>query len=77
MALATMTIDPTATSYTDDEIVGKINTAAAKISRSDALDYDALNLVITGPAAGEHKVKQLDRLGTGELEVTYDDVAES
>jgi len=76
MALAIMTIDPAATSYTDDEIIAKINAAAAAINRGDAIDYDALNLVITGPAAGKHKVKKLDRSAAGELEVTYEDVAE-
>lgn len=37
MAIQTMTLDPDAQSYTDDEIVGKINTASAQITRSGAV----------------------------------------
>ena len=53
MAIATMTLDPNATSYTDDQIVGKINSASADITRADAVDADALfdgstNKVFTG-----------------------------
>jgi len=77
MALATMTIDPAGTSYTDDEIIGKVNAAAASISRTDAIDFDALNIVITGPPAGHFKIKEINRDDTGLLEITYDDVAES
>jgi len=77
MALATMTLDPNAQAYTDNEIVDKVNAASNQITRADAVSYDDLNLVKTGPAVGKHKVKQLDRTGTGDLEVTYDDVAES
>ncbi len=74
MALATMSIDPNATSYTDDEIVAKINAAADAISRGDAIDYDALNLVVTGPGAGQFKIKKVNRDTDGTLEVVFDDV---
>jgi len=33
MAIQTMVLDPNATTYTDDQIVGKINTATATITR--------------------------------------------
>lgn len=38
-----MQLDPNAASYTDDEIVGKINAATATISRADAIDGAALS----------------------------------
>lgn len=37
MAIATMLLDPNAVSYTDDEIVGKVNTATATISRASSV----------------------------------------
>lgn len=42
MAIQSMQLDPNAQSYTDDEIVGKVNSATAAISRSDAIDGAAL-----------------------------------
>lgn len=35
-------LDPNAQSYTDDEIVGKVNTATAQITRADAIESAAL-----------------------------------
>ena len=35
-------LDPNAQSYTDDEIVGKVNSATAQITRSDAVNSTAL-----------------------------------
>jgi hypothetical protein len=37
MALASMTIDPNAGVYTDDEIVAKVNTASAQITRAGSV----------------------------------------
>lgn len=37
MAIASFQLDPNAVSYTDDEIVGKINTATADITRADSV----------------------------------------
>ena len=37
MAIATMLLDPNAVSYTDDEIVGKVNTASANITRASSV----------------------------------------
>ena len=42
MAIQSMQLDPNAQSYTDNEIVGKVNTATAQISRASAVDADAL-----------------------------------
>jgi hypothetical protein len=124
MAIVSMEIDPAGRDYTDDEIVGKVNAATAKvsadqtvdgstnkvftgddesklggieagakadqtgdeiitaidagsskISRSDSIDYDALNLIKTGPPAGGFKVKQVDRTSDGKLDIKYDEDA--
>ena len=41
MAIASMVLDPNAAAYTDDEIVGKINTATATITRASSVDAAA------------------------------------
>ena len=41
MAIASFQLDPNAASYTDDEIVGKINTATADITRAGCVDAAA------------------------------------
>jgi hypothetical protein len=46
MAIQSMQLDPNAAAYTDDEIVGKINTATAKVS-ADALEDGTTNKVFT------------------------------
>ena len=43
MAIQSFQLDPNAASYTDDEIVGKVNTATATISRAAAIDATALS----------------------------------
>jgi len=40
--MGTLYLDPNAASYTDDEIVGKVNAASAQISRADAIAGTAL-----------------------------------
>ena len=42
MAIEKIYLDPNAAAYTDDEIVGKVNAAAAQITRIDAVDAGAL-----------------------------------
>ena len=42
MTKQSFVLDPNAQSYTDDEIVGKVNAAAAQITRADALAGTAL-----------------------------------
>ena len=41
MAIQSMVLDPNAQSYTDDEIVGKVNSATAKITRASSVDAAA------------------------------------
>lgn len=48
MTIQVMLLDPNAASYTDDEIVGKINSAALTISRAGAVEAAARPI-----AAGE------------------------
>lgn len=45
MATQTMVLDPNAASYTDDEIVGKVNTATAQITRASSVAAAARPLV--------------------------------
>jgi len=45
MAIQTIELDPNATSYTDDEIVGKVNTASDNISRAGSVTAAARPLV--------------------------------
>jgi hypothetical protein len=76
MAIQTMTIDPDATDdQTGDEIVVAINAGSDAIDRVSALDQDALKLILTEPASGQFKVKNVQRDSGGKLEVAYDDVA--
>lgn len=37
MAIQTMVLDPNAAAYTDDQIVGKINSASAQITRASSV----------------------------------------
>lgn len=37
MAIQSMSLDPNAAAYTDDQIVGKVNTATAQITRAGAV----------------------------------------
>lgn len=37
MAIQSFQLDPNAASYTDDQIVGKVNAAAAQITRADSV----------------------------------------
>jgi len=41
MAIQTDVLDPNAQSYTDDEIVGKVNAASANITRADCVEGSA------------------------------------
>jgi len=75
MAIVTMELDPDATSYTDDEIVTKINDAANSITREAALSQDDLKILKTNPVVGEFYVKNVQRGADGKLQVEYDDVA--
>ena len=54
MAIQTVALDPNAQAYTDDEIVGKVNTAAAVINRANSVDPAARPI-----AAGEVDATEL------------------
>lgn len=41
MAIATFTLDPNAQAYSDDDIVGKVNSATADITRAGSVDATA------------------------------------
>jgi hypothetical protein len=45
MAIQSMILDPNAQSYTDNEIVGKVNSASVQITRSDSVAAAARPLV--------------------------------
>ncbi len=45
MAIQSFQLDPNAQSYTDDDIVGKVNTATANITRANAVDAAARPIV--------------------------------
>lgn len=45
MAIQSMTLDPNAAAYTDDQIVGKVNAAATQITRAGAVAAAARPLV--------------------------------
>lgn len=75
MAIVSFQLDPNAQSYTDDEIVGKINSASAAITREGALSQDDLNIVKSSPEAGEFYVKNIQRDSSGKLDVDYEDVS--
>lgn len=45
MAIASMQLDPNAASYTDNEIVGKVNAATANITRASSVAAAARPLV--------------------------------
>lgn len=62
MAIQTMVLDPNAASYTDDQIVGKINTATAQITRASSVAAAARPIAggeidATALAAGAIKTK--------------------
>ena len=62
MAIQSMTLDPAAQSYTDDQIVGKVNTATAQITRAGSVaaaarPIAASEVTATELAAGAIKTK--------------------
>lgn len=77
MAIQTLEIDPNAADdQTGDEIIAAINSATSQITRDDSIDFDALDIVRTGPPSGGFKIKRCHRLSTGFLQFEYDDVPE-
>lgn len=53
MAIQSFQLDPNAQSYTDDQIVGKVNSASAQITRASSVAAAARPLA-TGEVTGTH-----------------------
>ena len=79
MATQTMVLDPNAQAYTDDEIVGKFNSASANITRASSVDA-AARPIVTGEvdtaelAAGAVESSKLD---TGAAKANLDAMADT
>ena len=69
-----MILDPNAAAYTDDEIVGKVNAAAVKISRANAIEPAALEETAEFQKITETKETKLDGIAEG-AEVNPADLA--
>lgn len=69
MAIQSMQLDPNAASYTDDEIVGKVNSATTDITREDAVNADA---VFDGTTNKAFTGTEQTKLGTVEDSATAD-----
>ena len=72
MAIQSMQLDPNAASYTDDEIVGKINTASANITRAGCIEGTAAS-ALDSDDIGEGSSNLYD---TGAPPTTTDDLSE-
>lgn len=80
MAIASMVLDPNAASYTDDEIVGKVNSASAQITRAGSIaaaarPIESGEVDATAIAAGAIKTKLAaetdgNKIATSELSTT-------
>ena len=86
MAIQSFELDPNAASYTDDEIVTKVNAATTKVAAAslaagaaktslDAMSDTTRGYISTNPQTGEFPVVFLQRTSDGKLDVDYDDVA--
>ena len=70
MVKQSFTLDPNAQSYTDDEIVGKINTATATVSRVGFTDLDIVSEGSTNKAytsTEQSKLSGIDEGATDDL----------
>ena len=72
MAIEKIYLDPNAQSYTDNEIVGKLNTATAAISRAGCIDATSLSAV-DSDAISEGAANKYD---TGTPPSSTDDLTE-
>jgi hypothetical protein len=71
MAIQSMQLDPNAQAYTDDQIVGKVNTAAAQITRAGSIaavarpiaagEVDNTKLTATAAKANLDAMADVDR----------------
>jgi hypothetical protein len=65
MAKMSFTLDPLAASYTDDEIVGKVNAATATITRAGFTDLDKISEGSTNKAYTSTEKTKLSGVETG------------
>lgn len=75
MTIQSFQLDPNAQSYSDDEIVGKVNSASADITRAGSVDADALFDGTTNRAFTETDETKLAGIAGG-AEVNPADLAE-
>jgi len=68
MAIQTMVLDPNAASYTDDEIVAKVNAAAAQITRAGSVAAAARPLADGEVAAAKLAAGAIKSKLTGEAD---------
>lgn len=86
MAIQSMQLDPNAATYTDDQIVAKVNAATTKVAAAslaagaaktslDAMADTARGYIKTAPTVGEFPIVSLQRAANGKLDADYDDVS--
>lgn len=63
MAKESFQLDPNAVAYTDDEIIGKVNAATAKVTREDAVSSPAVDL--SGKSADDVVEGTVNKYDTG------------
>jgi len=79
VAITSFTLDPNAQSYTDDQIVGKVNTASANITRAGSVDAAARPVVageIGDPELGTFSVSNTE-LVAGVVKTNLDSMADA
>ncbi len=69
MAIQKVYLDPNAASYTDDQIVGKVNAATAQVTRASAVSADA---VVDGTTNKAYTGTEQTKLGGIEAGATVD-----
>lgn len=74
MAKASFQLDPNAMAYTDDEIVGKVNAAAANITRVDSVEVAAVLESATELLMSDTERTKLEEIAAG-AEVNPADLA--
>ena len=72
MAIEKVYLDPNAAAYTDDQIVGKVNTAAVNITRAGSIEGSAAS-ALSSDDIGEGATNKYD---TGEPPASTDELAE-
>jgi len=79
MAIASFQLDPNAQSYTDDEIVGKINSATANITRASSVDAAARPITAGEVGTTELAAGAVDNtiLATGVAKTNLDAMADT